>query len=142
MHQKVSLEKLEELRKQSEDYKIISNEMLELSESIDRSRKWLDALSRVGNGPYNLRELEILINDYRNVPLEHDDYPKYKKILDESKEFLDKLPNFAKLNKTRHNSVYEKIPLNTARLYAEKISTLNLKCEEVYNDFLFDSFLV
>jgi hypothetical protein len=131
MNQKTTLEKLEELRIQSEEYKIISNEMLELNESIERSKKWLESINKLGDGPYSFRELEIAINDYKNVPLEHDDYQKYKRILDESKEFLDKLPNFTKLNKTRHNSNFEKIQLDLARQYATRISTLNIKCEEV-----------
>ena len=131
LHQKLSLQGLTLLKKQSEDYKIISNEMVELDESIEKSKKWIERVEELGDGPYIQRDLEMITNDYKNLPLEHEAYYKFKGILDEMKDLLEKLPNFTKLNKTRQTAVSEKISMQSAMEYAQRISNLNVFCEEV-----------
>ncbi len=131
LHQKLKLESLELLKKQCEEYKIISNEMIELEEAVERSKKWIESATRLGEGPYLIKDLEVVTNDYKNVPLDHDLYKKYKRIIDGVKDLLDKLPSFTKSNKTRYNTAPDKLPVKTALEYSERITSYCVESEEV-----------
>lgn len=74
MTNKVNMKQLEDLKQRSDEYKIISHEIRELYEGIERSEKWIEEVKRLGNGPFNFKDLEIVINDYKNLPLDHPDF--------------------------------------------------------------------
>lgn len=131
LHHKLKFEKLDDLKKQSEEMKIISNEMVELDDCMERCKKWIENVESLGAGPYTMKDVETVINDYRGLPLDHEAYHKFKRIQDELKDLLDKLANFIKSNKTRYNSVQEKLPLKAARDYAHRIINLQVQSEEV-----------
>jgi len=137
LHLKLKLEILEDLKKQSEDYKIITKEMDELDDCIERSKRWIENVQKLGDGPYTIKELEIITNEYKNVPLNHEAFQKFKKILDGVKDLMDRLPTFIKNNKTRYTSGQDRIPLKTAIEFAERIANYNVECEEVKFPLIF-----
>ena len=128
---KTKLETLEKFQKTSLEYKIVSPEMETLEEGIEKSKHWLNKLDHLEKKGFTIRGLEGLLNEYKSIPLEYASFNKLKRMYDDAKDLLDKLPNYSKSTKTRNNSTIEKIPLDTANKYARRILNFNVRCEEV-----------
>lgn len=128
---KAKMDILDKYQRTAQEHKLISPEMDALDEGIEKSKTWLNKLETFERKGFTIRGLEGLLNDYKNIPLEHSSQAKLKKMYDDAKELLDKLPNFGKLTKTRNTVTTERIPITTAREYASRIQTFNVRCEEV-----------
>lgn len=138
INDKAPLSELLSLQKESNQYSIITNEMMLFEEGLTRSYNWLERMAvlkktyEMKNERIQLKLLNSCILEYKNLPLLDEDYKFFKNIFDQANNLLEKLPNLGRISKTRMNiNVYEKINIEKAREYACLINELFVQSEEV-----------
>jgi hypothetical protein len=139
LNDKAPLAELVSLQKESNQYSIITNEMMLFEEGLARSYNWLDRMSilkkayETKNERMPLKLLNSCVLEYRNLPLLDDDYKYFKNIFEQASNLLEKLPNLGRISKTRMNvSSSEKINIEKARELAISINDLYIQSEEVF----------
>jgi hypothetical protein len=137
LNDKADLKTLERLLDQSNNYKIITNEMVLLEEGIKRSRSWLEKViplkeTQKKGEKMSFKQLQQVIAEYKNLPISDSDFPGLKKIFVEASDCLEHLPNSNRGNKqTRTNAPVERISLREADTMRRKIDNLLVYTDEV-----------
>ncbi|KAL4454018.1 hypothetical protein ABPG74_003901 [Tetrahymena malaccensis] len=138
MQDRATLDELEQKNMISlNEHKIITNEMIQFEQSIQRCRDWLQRLEPyyADQDKINLKNLSGFINEYKSLPLKCDKFEKrFKYVYEQSLDLIEKIPNFSRISKTRGTNNHERINIKEAIKILQQIQKLNVYCEE------FDSF--
>ena len=135
LNDKAPLETLMQYQKQSLEYNIITNEMVAFEEGLNRSLNWLEKMNSLTkeNTKVPVKILNSCILEYKNLPIQYEDFKIYKGINDKVNSLLEKMPILGRISKTRMNiNINEKITLKKAREYAKSIEELSVVSEEVF----------
>lgn len=140
INDKAPLEDLIQLQQESQNYNIITNEMILFEEGLNRSYNWLERMKILkdckNNEKIQMKLLNSCILEYKSLPLQEDDYKKFKNIYDQANSLLEKLPSLGRISKTRMNiNVSEKISIEKARELAKSIEEISVKCDEVIKKY-------
>ena len=131
------LVQLTDMQNKCQQQNIITKEMLQLGEEIQRVRQWKDKteefLSNQMKGKINTyKQLTGLVSEYNNLLVKDTSFEdQVEPVHSECQDIISQINSVSKLQKTRGNNLGEKMTLEKASLLQERICRLGIS----YDDF-------
>jgi hypothetical protein len=148
---RLPLDKLQARKEQLQECKIITNEMIQFEETVTRCEEWLKKQHRFEEGCFTttadpallplpqkieFRTLQLLVNEFNNLPLVYDNFERTTGVLYNSTlTLLERLPPLNKAAKTRtaqSSSGAAKVSMESVREFLREIA----ECPVEHEDFV------